>query len=286
MRTILIISAVILFQSCSPRVKTAAIKQQSDELRVKLMRTESEVYGDFHTLRTFHTDLFQSINRTDAAPYPALDTLFDQLFAEANYTVGTRVNYDSTYWKIQEVVKGKEAVPLREPFMSMQASLPGMGDSLTRFQQQHRDAYFALRLAYQDSCKANGIVRYTPQDYALILDEKLTQWQDSLEEVGRLVARCKADLKQRFPEQKGKPFFQAYAPVSELEAMLKNFESILNQLQNSVSRFEEGNSQDFVYFGPYVRQRLEVAANDDLVGQLSLQMSDCRRQAQRYFEEQ
>jgi hypothetical protein len=105
-----------------------------------------------------------------------------------------------------------------------------------------------------------------------------------LEEVGRLVARCKADLKQRFPEQKGKPFFQAYAPVSELEAMLKNFESILNQLQNSVSRFEEGNSQDFVYFGPYVRQRLEVAANDDLVGQLSLQMSDCRNQARRYFE--
>jgi hypothetical protein len=166
----------------------------------------------------------------------------------------------------------------------MRASLPVMSDSLTRYQQQHRDAYFTLRLAYQDSCKATGIVRYNPQDYALILDEKLTQWQDSLEEVGRMVARCKIDLKQRFPEQKGKPFFQAYTPVSELEAMLKNFESILNQLQNSVSRFEEGNSQDFVYFGPHIRQRLEVAANDDLVGQLSLQMNDCRKQARRYFE--
>jgi len=250
------------------------------------MRTESEVYGDFHTLRTFHNDLFQSINRNDAAPYPALDTLFDQLFAEANYTVGARVNYDSTYWKIQEAIAGKEEVPLKEPFTSMQASLPGLGDSLTRFQQQHRDAYFALRLTYQDSCKAHGVVRYTPQDYALILDEKLTQWQDSLEECGRLVARCKADLKKRFPEQKGKPFFQAYAPVSELEAMLKNFESILNQLQNSVSRFEEGNNQDFVYFGPHIRQRLEVAANDDLVGQLTLQMNDCRNQARRYFAEQ
>ena len=123
------------------------------------MRTESEVYGDFHTLRTFHNDLFQSINRNDAAPYPALDTLFDQLFAEANYSVGARVNYDSTYWKIQEAIAGKEEVPLKEPFTSMQASLPGLGDSLTRFQQQHRDAYFALRLTYQDSCKAHGVGR-------------------------------------------------------------------------------------------------------------------------------
>ena len=158
-----------------------------------------------------------------------------------------------------------------------------MSDSLTRFQQQHRDAYFALRLTYQDSCKASGIVRYTPQDYALILDEKLTQWQDSLEECGRMVARCKADLKQRYPIQKGKEFFTAYTPVSSLEAMVKNFESILNQLQNSISRFEEGNNQDFVYFGPHIRQRLEVAANDDLLGQLMLQMRDCRNQERLYF---
>jgi hypothetical protein len=141
-----------------------------------------------------------------------------------------------------------------------------------------------LRKTYQDTCRKYGVVRYTPQDYALILDEKLTQWQDSLEECGRMVARCKADLKRCYPEQKGKEFFAAYAPVSQLEAMLKNFESILNQLQNSVSRFEEGNNQDFVYFGPHIRQRLEVAANDDLIGQLTLQMRDCRNQERAYFQ--
>ena len=107
--------------------------------------------------------------------------------------------------------------------------------------------------------------------------------KDSLEEVGRMIAQCKLDLKQRFPQQKGKDFFTAYAPVSELEAMMKNFESILNQLQNSISRFEEGNNQDFIYFGPHIRQRLEVAANDDLIGQLSIQMNDCRLKKQQYF---
>ena len=284
MRALLYISAIALLLSCSPRIQTAVIREQSETLRAQLMRGESEVYGDFHVLRTFHTDLFQSISRSDASPYPALDTLFDQLFVEANFAVGARVNYDTTYWAIQRATEGKKNIIVKEPFASLQKQFESMPDSLPRYQQLHRDRYFELRREYQDSCSKYGIVRYTPQDYAMLLDEKLTQWQDSLEECGRMVARCKTDLKQRFPTQKGKDFFTAYAPVSQLEAMLKNFESILNQLQNSVSRFEEGNSQDFVYFGPSIRQRLEVAANDDLVGQLTLQMSDCRNQEKRYFE--
>jgi hypothetical protein len=248
------------------------------------MRTESEVYGDFHVLRTFHTDLLQSISRSDAAPYPALDTLFDQLFTEANLAVGTRVDYDTTYWTIRKATDGKRTIILKAPFEGIYSAFQSLPDSLTRYQEAHRNNYFELRRTYQDTCRKYGVVRYTPQDYALILDEKLTQWQDSLEECGRMVARCKTDLKQRFPVQKGKDFFAAYTPVSQLEAMLKNFESILNQLQNSVSRFEEGNNQDFVYFGPHIRQRLEVAANDDLVGQLTLQMRDCRNQERAYFE--
>lgn len=273
----------MVLQACSPRVQTNAIREQAETLRTSLMRTESEVYGDFHVLRTFHNDLFQSINRSDVAPYPALDTLFDQLFLEANATVGTRVNYDTVYWQLRTFIDHKETVSVKEPFASVHQEFQMLPDSLTTFQRTHRNAYFALRKSYQDSCFAYGIVRYTPQDYAAILDEKLTQWQDSLEECGRIVARCKLDLKQRFPSQKGKEFFAAYAPVSQLEVMVKNFESILNQLQNSISRFEEGNNQDFVYFGPHIRQRLEVAANDDLLGQLTLQMRDCRNQAQNYF---
>lgn len=247
------------------------------------MRTESEVYGDFHKLRTFHTDLFQSINRTDAAPYPVLDTLFDQLFNEANLAVGMRVNYDTTYWALQKSINGKKKVTLAEPFQSLYNQFTKMPADLPAQQQQYKEQYFTLRLSYQDSCRKYGVIRFTPQDYAAILDEKLTQWQDSLEEVGRMVARCKVDLKTRFPNQKGQEFFAAYAPVSELEAMMKNFESILNQFQNSVSRFEEGNNQDFIYFGPHIRQRLEVAANDDLIGQLSLQMKDCRNAEANYF---
>jgi len=183
-------------------VQTAAIKEQAETLRVSLMRTESEVYGDFHTLRTFHNDLFQSISRNDASPYPALDTLFKQLFTEANLTVGTRVNYDTVYWRLRQATDGKEKVVLNNSFASIQRQFQQLPDSLTRYQQSHRNGYFELRKAYQDTCRASGIVRYTPQDYAAILDVKLTQWQDSLEECGRLVAACKMDLKQRFPSQK------------------------------------------------------------------------------------
>jgi len=262
---------------------TAPLKDQSDNLRVQLMRTESEVYGDFFKLRTFHTDLFQSINNANAAPYPSLNTLYDSLFAAANLSIAVRVNYDTLYWKIQNEIKDKKKVSVSESFRALIEAHSTLPSTLPIQQSNFREDYFRLRSSYQDSCRTYGVIRYNPQDYSAILDEKLTTWQDSLEEVGRMIAHCKLDLKQRFPQQKGKEFFAAYAPVSELEAMMKNFESILNQLQNSISRFEEGNNQDFIYFGPQVRQRLEVAANDDLMGQLSIQMIDCRTKREEYF---
>ncbi len=267
------------------RVHTAPIERQSEDLRVQLMRTESEVYGDFHILRTFHSDLFQSINSSDKAPYPALKSLFDTLFFEANATVGARVNYDTTYWAIHRAIAGRKKIKLSVSFGALYETFAPMPELLPLAQQKHRDAYFDLRRAYQDSCHVHGIVRYDPQQYAALLSIDLFQWQDSLEEVGRMIARCKADLKQRFPAQRGKEFFNAYAPVSQMEVILKNVESILNQLQNALSRFEEGNSQDFIYFGPQVRQRLEVSVNDDLIGQLTLQMSDCHSQEKEYFEQ-
>ncbi len=268
---------------CASRILTGPLKAQADELRVQLMRTESEVYGDFFQLRTFHNDLFQSINNSSAAPYPTLDSLYNQLFSAANLAVGVRVNYDTTYWGIQKAITGKKKVSLAGSFQSLYNEHETMPSVLPKKQSEYKELYFQLRSSYQDSCRRYGIVRYNPQDYSAILDGKLTQWQDSLEEVGRMVAQCKLDLKQRFPQQKGKEFFASYAPVSELEAMMKNVESILNQLQNSISRFEEGNNQDFIYFGPNIRQRLEVAANDDLIGQLSIQMNDCRLKKQQYF---
>ncbi|MFM2202014.1 MAG: hypothetical protein RL040_1214, partial [Bacteroidota bacterium] len=224
MKTIVWITLIIVASGCASRIPTAPLKEQSDVLRVQLMRTESEVYGDFHKLRTFHTDLFQSINSTSALPYPALDTLYDQLFTAANLAVGVRVNYDTTYWPLQKAIENKKKIPLAGSFQNLYDTFTPMPAELPKQQLNYKEQYFQLRLAYQDSCRKHGIIRYTPQDYASILDEKLTQWQDSLEEVGRMVAQCKLDLKQRFPIQKGKDFFAAYAPVSELEAMMKNFE--------------------------------------------------------------
>ena len=283
MRILAAIVFVLGLWGCAARVATAPIREQSEALRVKLMRTESEVYGDFHTLRTFQTDLFQCINRTDVPPYPALKALYDTLFQEANEAVGVRVFYDTTFFALEQAMRGKKKIVMQDTFLSLYERYKETPERLPAQQDFHRDAYFALRVAYRDSCLKYGIVRYDPQQYAGLLNEKLVQWQDSLEEVGRIVARCKADLKSRYPVQKGKEFFAAYAPVSELEAMMKNFESILNQFQNSISRFEEGNNQDFIYFGPYVRLRLEVSANDDLVGQLSIQMKDCRGKEREYF---
>jgi hypothetical protein len=210
--------------------------------------------------------------------------LFDTLFIEANKTVGYRVDYDTIYWSLKKAMEGKSKIKLKGTVGNLYQAFESKPASIPAEQQVHRDTYFSLRLAYQDSCRKYAVVRYDPQQYAEILTEKLILWQDSLEEMGRIIARCKADLKQRFPTQKGKEFFAAYAPVSQMELMIKNFESILNQFQNAISRFEEGNNQDFIYFGPQVRQRMEVAVNDDLIGQLIIQMKDCRNAESSYYK--
>ncbi|MFM7729236.1 MAG: hypothetical protein ACKO7B_21235, partial [Flavobacteriales bacterium] len=94
MRTFAFIGILFSLCACSERIATAPVRAESDALRVQLMRTESEVYGDFYKLRTFHNDLYQSIRKNDAPPYPSLKMLFDTLFVEANGAVGARVFFD------------------------------------------------------------------------------------------------------------------------------------------------------------------------------------------------
>ncbi|MFN5621291.1 MAG: hypothetical protein ACK478_08305, partial [Flavobacteriales bacterium] len=146
MRTLVGFIALVWSLECfAQKVPTAPILKQSEDLRVQLMRVESEVYGDFHKLRTFHSDLFQSINRSDAAPYPSLNYLFDTLFIEANKTVGYRVDFDTTYWQLKKALEGKSNVKLKGVTAQLYQSFEPMPAKLSAEQELHRNAYFSLR---------------------------------------------------------------------------------------------------------------------------------------------
>lgn len=284
MRYFFLLIACALLSSCASRVSTTELNKEADDLRVQLMRKESDVYGDFFRLRVFHSDLLQSVNSIAATPYPHLDTIFKSSINEANGAVLQRMIFDTTYFAIKKESEGKKYLSKKGASGDLLKKYDVLKSKLPAEQVRYADQYFVIRKAYQDTCMKYKILRYGPEDYAGVINEKIVFWQDSLEEVGRMIAREKADLNARHNNKKSPEFFAEYKPVSELEAKMKTFDSLLSQLQNSLSRFEEGNKEDFIYFGPHVRPRLEVQATEDLFGQISILMKDCREKEREYWD--
>lgn len=280
----ILLPLILFITSCASRISTTEFRKEADETRVTLMRQESDVYGNFFKLRIFHTDLLQLTNNPEKYPFPSLDSLFKLMTAEANQVITQRLRYDTTLNKINALIEGKKKIKRDESNASLFESYDSLKHYAPGIQKQYAEKYFSLRTQYENITRANGIRRLSPADYAALLNDAVTMWLDSLEEIGRMTARTKLDLKDRFPAQKGADYFVAYQPISELEAAMKNFESFVAQLQNSLSRFEEGNPEDFIYFGKNVRQRMEVQATDGIISALALNMRDCREKELKYWK--
>lgn len=249
---------------------------------MELMREEIRVSGDFLQLRPFHTQMRDVLKNPEAHPNPFMDSLFVEMNVRANAAILPRLQYDTLCREIRAICGSKKLVSSKaKPLM---AKWERWNQSLPTEQKQESSAYFETRLVYQDTCFAHGIHRLTPQQFAEVLHEKIMQWQDSLEESGRMSAKCQSDLYRRFPERKGKIFFDAYRPISELQLAMKGLESLVSQLQNSAARFEESNKEDFFYFGSVIRSRMEVAVTEELLAQLSLQMRVCRENETQYYK--
>jgi hypothetical protein len=285
MRFFSLIFFAVLFSACASRISTAAWKQEADETRVVLMRAESDVYGDFFKLRIFHSDLMQMPGDTSRAPYPYLEKVFDSIIAPANGVVMQRMIYDTSYFALQQALNGKKSAPLKGEIGTLHAVYEQRKKNLPPTQETFKAEYYKLRKSYQDTCQKYGVRRLGPDEYAQMIDQRIQVWEDSLEEVGRMVALAKQHLKSKFTNYKSPEYFATYRPVSELEAMMKNFNSILAQLQNSLSRFEEGNKEDYLYFGPHLRARMEVQATEDLFVQAGILMAQCREKEREYYSQ-
>jgi hypothetical protein len=285
MRIFCLICIVGLFSSCASRMTTAAWQTEADETRVLLMRTESDVYGDFFKLRIFHSDLMQMPGDTSRTPYPSLEQVFDSIIAPANGVVIQRMKYDTAYYAVQRALEGKSKAPLKGELASLHSVYEQRKKNLPTTQETFKTEYYRLRKMYQDTCQKYGVRRLGPDEYAWMIDQRIMVWEDSLEQVGRMVAGAKLHLKSKFTNYKSSEYFAAYRPVSELEAMMKNFDSIMAQLQNSLSRFEEGNKEDYLYFGPHLRVRMEVQATEDLFVQAGILMTQCREKEREYYSQ-
>lgn len=273
---ILLLGFIVLLASCAVKTDAVTLRKEAEETRVTLMRTESDVSGNFYRLRTFHLDLMQVVNHIDHMPYPMMDSLFYDMRDSANAVIFCRLTYDSTLTQVLTMCDGKKKFKPNKRETDLIQTYQSLRNEMPSQQRRIADHYFNLKREYDDSCKVNGIKRISMPEFAEMTSHSLVQWQDSLEAIGKMVAEQKNTLKQKFPTQKGAEYMAAYQPVSVFEKLLKDYESQLAQLENSVSRFEEANKQDYIYVGKDVRRRMESESVEGILGALSLLMRDCR----------
>lgn len=53
---VFLLAFIVLLASCAVKTDAVALRKEAEESRVALMRTESDVSGNFYRLRTFHLD--------------------------------------------------------------------------------------------------------------------------------------------------------------------------------------------------------------------------------------
>jgi hypothetical protein len=229
-----------------------------DSLRVHFMRLESEVYGDFVPVRTFHLGLLQEIQSL-SNPYLELDTIFKQLHEEADSVIIQRLHFDARQYSHI--------------------------DQLLQAVQYHHVEYSFYKVKYDQICAANGIERHSLRHFGEVINAKIESWNDSLEEAGRIMARCKTHLRNTAFKPNSKEYIQAYQPISQLELEMKHLSASIMQLQNAESRFVEANVEEYYYVGPNLRPRREILATEGIVSEIALHMMDIHKWQNTYYSQ-
>jgi hypothetical protein len=269
--------------SCSVWKTSNEINSTFESQRLQLLEKEKDVSGLFFITRTFHTALIQEVSKPDEKPYPLLDSLFRQMKSIADSVIYRRIEYDSLCKKLNIELSSKRKISKKSKLKIHCEEIEKQGKLLIGIAEKFSHQFHSYHDLYQSNIGSYQIKRLSTDDYAEMLGKKVVQWEDSLEETGRMLAAMKVDLKNRFSDQKHPDFWKNYQPISEFEHLMKVLDQEITQLQNSESRFEEGNVEEFYYFGPYVRPRLETQANESILGELSIIMQDCRNKQNEYW---
>jgi hypothetical protein len=231
--------------------------------------------GNFTTNREFHLGLRGELAAPDSAPYPALEAAFMKMKFYADEAIVYRSMIKDYAEMVLILSKDQSTKKQTEAINFVVDSIYSL--HIPRMQNL-LDSSNAYSRSYKTLCEGNSIVRRDQWQMVELIGLQLVKWQDSLEMQGKIIAESKGLLKQKFPEQKGEVFFSKYKFVSKLEASHKLYQQDILQLENTLSRMESANGEEYFYSGPYIRPRMEMNALDQLLGQLTLGMQSFREQ--------
>jgi hypothetical protein len=231
--------------------------------------------ANFTSTREFHLGLRGELAAPDSAPYPAMELAFMKM---KNYADSSILYYEKSGKELALSMQEAKGVSSKKQKQIFESIIKDINEVRIPEMQRFLDTSNVYSVFYKNTCEENSIVRRDQWQMVELIGLQLVKWQDSLEMQGKVIAESKALLKQRFPEQKGEVFFSKYKYVSKLEAAHKLYQQDILQLENTLSRMESANGEEYFYSGPYVRPRMEMNALDQLLGQLALGMQAFREQ--------
>jgi hypothetical protein len=232
---------------------------QNDSVQsARLMQLEKATVEQFTGMREFHLGLREEVGTMEGVPYFRLDSLFLALKNHADSAIVVRAAFEAKKGWLQPEERNTFFILTERKMSDFKASAKSAGNY------------------YQSVCAGFKVMR--TDKYALV--EKVGKYtfdmQDSLEVQGRLISDAKLNLARRFADKQSKEYIQAYAPISEMQAIHKKFEGNIVQLENLQSRIEESNGATYYYYGPLLQPRPEVASADHILTNCFLQMKEFR----------
>ncbi|MFY7970308.1 MAG: hypothetical protein ACOVOO_00115 [Flavobacteriales bacterium] len=284
MRFPVYIFIAFVLASCSSVKEVSEIKSALDASRMEVLKSEKVLSDQFVSVRIFHQGLMAVVGDKSQIPYGSLDSIFQSAYLRTNDALMSRMLADAGYEYLFTEIGKKEKVRIT-PKMKQQIASVDSGYVVSNIQLMeaamvmHQDS-----MSYAALCSQYHISRDDHFEVLEKMGKRLYQFQDSLEMQGFKLSACKRHL-QSTGLKLGMPDFQPhYKLVSELELMLKQYQQLLIQLENSFARFESGNPEELYYTGPFIIPRVDITIYNELLSELTIEMQRFRELEKSYYD--
>ncbi|MFN8699262.1 MAG: hypothetical protein ACK500_08685 [Flavobacteriales bacterium] len=282
-RLILFALLSALFSSCMVFHPVAELNTTLDSTLAAYYSQEQIVTEGFIRRRSFHQDMTTEVMDAAAGPYPSLGALFREMKESADSVIVCRMEVKRHVDAFQSLTAGRSRVRESTPAWSNYLSAREKGRSLTARREVHFAHFQVVAAEYDSIVAANGIRKITNSMLVELAGARVLQFQDSLEEQGRILARCKKHLNDQGWERKSAQYKDRYRIISEMEYQMKVYSGLVSQLENALNRFESGNMEDFYFVGPLMPGRDAVRATEDVVVKCTLEMNTFRQSEQAFM---
>jgi hypothetical protein len=272
-----------LLPSCVVFHPVAELNSALDSTLTAYYSPEQLVTEGFIRRRTFHQDMIGEVMDAAAGPYPSLAVLFREMKESADSVIVCRMEVKKYVDAFQSLTAGRSRVREFTPAWSNYLSAREKGKSLTAKRETHLVLFQSAAAEYDSIVTANGIKKITNPMLVEFAGARMLQFQDSLEEQGRILARCKKRLNDQGWERKSEQYKTKYRIVSDMEYQMKVYGGLVSQLENALNRFESGNMEDFYFVGPFMPGRDAVRATEDVVVKCTLEMQTFRQSEQAFM---